>query len=87
MGIVQKQTIRGTAWSYLGALLGFVNIILLSPKIFTTGEIGVVQLLTLVCHHAGTVLQPRIHKRNQQAFPLFQGGQGQASRIPGLSLL
>ena len=45
MGIVQRQTLRGTAWSYMGALLGFVNIILLSPKIFTTGEIGVVQLL------------------------------------------
>ena len=45
MGIVQRQTIRGTAWSYLGALLGFINIILLSPKIFTAGEIGVVQLL------------------------------------------
>jgi len=29
----------------MGALLGFVNIILLSPKIFTTGEIGVVQLI------------------------------------------
>ena len=45
MGIVQRQTLRGTAWSYMGALLGFVNIILLSPKIFTTGEIGVVQLI------------------------------------------
>jgi O-antigen/teichoic acid export membrane protein len=45
MGIVQKQTLRGTAWSYLGAGLGFVNIILLSPKVFTTGEIGVVQVL------------------------------------------
>ena len=44
MGIVQKQTLRGTAWSYLGAMLGFVNIILLSPKVFTTGEIGVVQV-------------------------------------------
>lgn len=45
MGIVQRQTLRGTAWSYLGAGLGFVNIILLSPKVFTTGEIGVVQVL------------------------------------------
>ena len=45
MGIVQKQTLRGTAWAYLGAGLGFVNIILLSPKAFTTGEIGVVQVL------------------------------------------
>lgn len=45
MGIVQQQTLRGAAWSYLGALLGFVNIALLSPRIFTTGEIGVVQVL------------------------------------------
>jgi O-antigen/teichoic acid export membrane protein len=45
MGIVQRQTLRGTAWSYIGALLGFVNIIVLSPRVFTTGEIGVVQLL------------------------------------------
>lgn len=45
MGIVQRQTLRGTAWAYLGAALGFVNIILLSPKVFTTGEIGVVQVL------------------------------------------
>ncbi len=45
MGIVQQQTLRGTAWAYLGAALGFVNIILLSPKVFTTGEIGVVQIL------------------------------------------
>lgn len=45
MGIVQRQTLRGAAWSYLGAILGFVNIALLSPRIFTTGEIGVVQVL------------------------------------------
>lgn len=45
MGIVQRQTLHGAAWSYLGALLGFVNIALLSPRIFTPGEIGVVQVL------------------------------------------
>jgi O-antigen/teichoic acid export membrane protein len=45
MGIVQRQTLHGAAWSYLGAILGFVNIALLSPRIFTTGEIGVVQVL------------------------------------------
>lgn len=45
MGIVQRQTLRGTAWSYLGAILGFINIAILSPRIFSTGEIGVVQLL------------------------------------------
>ena len=45
MGIVQKQTLKGTGWSYFGTILGFVNLALLSPKIFSSGEIGVVQLL------------------------------------------
>lgn len=45
MGIVQRQTLKGTVWSYLGVILGFVNMVLLSPMIFTTGEIGVLQVL------------------------------------------
>lgn len=45
MGIVQKQTLRGTVWSYLGAILGFVNMALLSPRIFSSGQIGVLQVL------------------------------------------
>jgi O-antigen/teichoic acid export membrane protein len=72
MGIVQRQTIRGTAWSYLGAILGFVNIVLLSPKIFTTGEIGVVQVLmsfaTLLSQFAGLGFTNVINR----LFPYFR---------------
>ena len=87
MGIVQKQTIRGTAWSYLGALLGFVNIILLSPKIFTTGEIGVVQLLlsfaTMLAQFSGLGFTNVINR----LFPWFRDGRGRHHGFLGLSLV
>lgn len=87
MGIVQKQTIRGTAWSYLGALLGFVNIILLSPKIFTTGEIGVVQLLlsfaTMLSQFSGLGFTNVINR----LFPWFREGRGTHHGFLGLSLV
>lgn len=87
MGIVQKQTIRGTAWSYLGALLGFVNIILLSPKIFTTGEIGVVQLLlsfaTMLAQFSSLGFTNVINR----LFPYFREGRGKHHGFLGLSLI
>ncbi len=87
MGIVQKQTIRGTAWSYLGALLGFVNIILLSPKIFTTGEIGVVQLLlsfaTMLAQFSSLGFTNVINR----LFPWFREGRGRHHGFLGLSLV
>ncbi len=87
MGIVQRQTIRGTAWSYLGALLGFVNIILLSPRIFTTGEIGVVQLLlsfaTMLAQFASLGFTNVINR----LFPYFRDGNTKHHGFLGLSLV
>jgi len=87
MGIVQRQTIRGTAWSYLGALLGFVNIIILSPKIFTTGEIGVVQLLlsfaTMLAQFSSLGFTNVINR----LFPYFRDGRGRHHGFLGLSMV
>jgi O-antigen/teichoic acid export membrane protein len=87
MGIVQRQTIRGTVWSYLGALLGFVNIILLSPKIFTTGEIGVVQLLlsfaTMLAQFSSLGFTNVINR----LFPYFRDSRGHHHGFLGLSMV
>lgn len=45
MGIIQKQTIRGTAYSYAGVAIGFVTTVLIYPRIFSTDEIGLLRLL------------------------------------------
>lgn len=45
MGIIQQQTIKGTIYSYLGVLIGFVTTALIFPKVLTSGEIGLLKLL------------------------------------------
>lgn len=45
MGIIQKQTIKGTIYSYLGVGLGFITTVLLYPKIFTSEEVGLLRIL------------------------------------------
>lgn len=45
MGIIQRQSIKGSIYSYIGAFLGFINLAILAPKIFTTDQIGLTQVL------------------------------------------
>ena len=45
MGIIQKQAISGTIFSYLGVVLGFVSTGLLLPNIFNTAENGLLKLI------------------------------------------
>ena len=45
MGIIQKQALKGTIYSYLGVVVGFLTAGLLFPNILSTDEIGVINLL------------------------------------------
>jgi len=45
MGIIQRQAIRGSVFSYLGITIGFINAIILAPRILTTAEIGLTSIL------------------------------------------
>ncbi len=44
MGIIIKQSIKGSIWSYLGLVVGYVNVGILMPMFFLTEQIGLVQL-------------------------------------------
>jgi len=45
LGIIQKQTIKGTFYSYMGVLLGFVNTGLLLPNIISAAQNGLLGLI------------------------------------------
>ncbi len=45
MGIIQRQALKGTVYSYLGVVVGFFTAGLLFPQILGTEEIGLVNLL------------------------------------------
>ena len=45
MGVIQKQSITGTIYSYVGVLLGFITTGLLLPRLLTTDEVGLLRIL------------------------------------------
>ncbi len=45
MGIIRKQALGNSVFSYLGVLLGYVNVILLFPAFFSSEQFGLIQLL------------------------------------------
>ena len=45
MGIIQRQAIKGSIYSYLGIGMGFINAVIIAPQILSTEEIGLVNIL------------------------------------------
>jgi len=48
LGIVRKQAINNTIFSYIGVALGYVNLILLFPRFFSSEQFGLIQLMVSV---------------------------------------
>lgn len=45
MGIVKQQTIKGTFYSYLGVVIGFITLIFFQPHALNTEEVGLTGIL------------------------------------------
>ena len=45
MGIIARQTIKGSFYSYLGVVLGGINVAILYPRILTEDQIGLINIL------------------------------------------
>jgi O-antigen/teichoic acid export membrane protein len=45
MGVVIRQSLKGSIYSYLGAAIGFVNIGILMPMLLQTNQIGLINVL------------------------------------------
>lgn len=48
MGVIRKQSIQTSILSYLGVVLGYVNVVLLFPKFFEPEEFGLTRVLIAV---------------------------------------
>lgn len=44
MGIIIKQSLKGSIWSYLGLVVGYISVGILMPNFFQPDQIGLVQL-------------------------------------------
>ncbi len=45
MGVVARQSIKGSVYSYLGAAIGFINVGFLMPLLLDTNQIGLINVL------------------------------------------
>lgn len=45
MGIIKRQAIQGTIFSYMGVAVGFITTLLIYPKVFSKEQIGLIRIL------------------------------------------
>ena len=45
MGIIERQALKNTIFSYIGLVLGYLNVIVLFPAYFTIEQFGLIQLI------------------------------------------
>ena len=48
MGIIIRQSVKGAFWSYLGIVIGYINVGIIMPQFFDTAQVGLVQLFASV---------------------------------------
>ena len=87
MGIIKSQAIKGSIWSYVGVVLGFINLGILSQKFFTTEQVGLTQVLisfATIFSQVGTLGMGNVAAR---LFPHFRNEDNKHFGFIGLSIL
>lgn len=72
MGIIARQSIKGSVYSYLGAAIGFINVGLVMPNIFSTDQIGLTNLLVAIASIFGQFGSMGMINVTIRQFPYFR---------------
>lgn len=72
MGIVAKQTIRGSIWSYLGVLMGFVTTTYLYTQYLTPDVVGLFGLLLAISYIISGLTSMGMNGVTSRLFPYFR---------------
>lgn len=72
LGIIQQQTIKGSVYSFVGVVLGFVNLAILSPLIFTTEQIGLTQVMIAIATILSQIGSLGFNNVTNRLFPYFR---------------
>ena len=74
MGIIARQTIKGSVYSYLGAAIGFINVGLIMPQIFSTEQIGLTNLLIAVVITSYSIHYTKLYEVDWSSLPFCGDG-------------
>ncbi len=76
MGIIIKQSIKGSIWSYLGVLIGFLTTSYLFPNYLTTDTIGLFSVLVAYSSLFGQFSLLGTNGVTSRLFPHFRDNNG-----------
>ncbi len=87
MGIIQKQSVSGTIYSYIGVFLGFITTGLLFPRIFSTEEVGLLRLLVSYSVLFAQFASLGVNTATVKLFPYFRDKDKKHHGYLGMALL
>jgi len=86
MGIIRKQTVSGSFFSYAGVVLGFINLAVLSPLIFSTEQIGLPVLIVAIAVIASQIGSLGFNSVTIRLFPYFRNRDNNHGGFLGLAV-
>jgi len=87
MGIIRKQTVSGSIFSYLGVILGFVNLAILSPKVFSAEQIGLPALIIAISVIVSQLGSLGFNSVTIRLFPYFRNVENSNNGFLGLNFI
>jgi O-antigen/teichoic acid export membrane protein len=87
MGIIIRQSVKSAIWSYLGVVIGYINVGIIMPQFFDTAQVGLVNLfasVSLIFAQFGTLGFTSVINR---LFPVFRNPKTQHSGFLFLAIL
>lgn len=86
MGIIQKQTIKTTIYSYAGVGIGFITTGWLLPQLLSTGENGIIKLLLSYSLLLGQLASLGFNSVVTRLFPYFRNESNKHHGFLGIAL-
>jgi O-antigen/teichoic acid export membrane protein len=87
MGSIARQAVWNTVFTYLGIALGFVNVVLLYPKVLAPGEFGLTRLMMALVTVVAQVVLFGAENTVIRFFPVFRDPARQHRGLLGMILL
>lgn len=87
MGVIKRQGIKNTIITYVGILIGAVNIIFIQPKLLTPEELGLTRLLYDFAYMIGLAVPLGLPNIIVKFFPFFKDKEQKHHGFAGLILL
>jgi len=87
LGVIQKQSISGTIYSYLGVVLGFITTGWLFPRILSTEQVGLLRILVSYSVLFAQFASLGINSVSVKLFPYFRDPEKKHHGYLGLTLM